>query len=131
LYLAEGIGAIIEVKSNIVSQWREVESTTRMVKSLIRQFGSMMSFGNPPQPRIPVFAVGYEGYRTIDSIKLRLMRTDSLAQPDGVLVIEPGLFVGEGIECTGSLALYGFIVNINTACTTLISAMPDYFSYAR
>jgi hypothetical protein len=131
LYLAEGIGAIIEVKSNLASQWEEVVSTTEKVKKLTRNFGSTISFGNPPPPQIPVFAAGYEGCSSIDTIKQRLDKTDVAVRPDGVLVLDPGLFVGGGIEETGPLALYGLIVLVNSVCTSVISIRPDYLAYAR
>src|SRR5262249_49094612 len=36
LYLAESVAAVIEVKSNLSSQWEEVEKTVREVKKLRR-----------------------------------------------------------------------------------------------
>jgi len=130
LYLAEGVGAVIEVKSDLASQWSDVESTTKRVKKLVRNFGSKITFGNPPS-RIPVFAVGYVGYKSIEAIKQRLNRSGASTRPDGVLVLEPGLFVGRGIEATGPLALYGLVVTVNAACVSLLAAMPDYLAYAR
>jgi hypothetical protein len=112
--LAEGIGAIIEVKSDPASQWSEVGSTARQAKKLIRNFGATLSRGNPPPPQIPIFAVGYTGYKSIDTIKQRLDKTDVPARLDGVLVLGPGLFIGEAIEGTGPLALYGLVVHVNT-----------------
>ena len=130
LYLAEGIGAIIEVKSNVASQWSEVESTTRQAKKLIRNFGGTFSRGKPPPPQIPVFAAGYAGYKSIDAIIQRLDKTDPPARPDGVLVLEPGLFAGQ-ITATSSLALYAFVVCVNTVCTSVISVAVDYLAYVR
>lgn len=130
LYLAEGIGAVLEVKSNLSSQWKEVEATTLKVKELTRSFKGTVSFGGSnPSRKIPVFAIGYQGYKSLEAIDRCLANTTSLAKPDGVLVLEPGLFIGGGIGAEGALALYGFTIVVNTICTSVISASPDYFAY--
>lgn len=38
LYLAEGVGATLEVKSNVMSQWDEVVATTFSIKNLRRRY---------------------------------------------------------------------------------------------
>jgi hypothetical protein len=57
LYLAEGVAAVIEVKS----KWEEAGRTATAVKKLSRELGATFSMGNPPSPKIPVFEVGYTG----------------------------------------------------------------------
>ena len=59
LYLAEGIAAVIEVKSNIKSQWKEVEKTAKKLSKLDRRFAGGIVNPKSPENRVPLFAVGY------------------------------------------------------------------------
>ena len=43
LYLAEGIAAVIEVKSNIADQWSEVTGTMSRLSPLRRQYGGVVA----------------------------------------------------------------------------------------
>jgi hypothetical protein len=45
LYLAEGIAAVIEVKSNAMSQWKEAVHTASLLAPLKRSFSAAMTFG--------------------------------------------------------------------------------------
>ncbi len=56
LYLAEGVAAVIEVKSNISNQWKEAYDTGTKLKALQRKFGSYLSMGLVFQI-IPMFVV--------------------------------------------------------------------------
>jgi len=48
LYLAESIAAVVEVKSNVSSQWKEAVSTAEQLEPLCRQFGFTMTTGTKP-----------------------------------------------------------------------------------
>ena len=88
LYLAEGISAVIEVKSDVAGQWSEVEGTARQLSLLKRQYGSGVSFGPQATKHIPLFVVGYTGWKTLETVTAKL-------QPgyvDGILVIDSLLF---------------------------------------
>jgi hypothetical protein len=87
LYIAEGVVAAIEVKSNLVSQWSEIESTTEKVKKLTRKIIAGISRGGQ-SPQVPVFAVGYTGYKSITAAERRLENTKANARPDGILVLK-------------------------------------------
>jgi hypothetical protein len=63
LYLAEGIAAVIEVKSNISGQWKEACDTGTKLKALQRNFVIGMSMGPVPLD-IPYFVVGTLAGRT-------------------------------------------------------------------
>lgn len=62
LYLAEGVAACIEVKSNLITQWNEVKETSEKVKQLRRRLSA--STGMAPK-QIPLFAVGYKGWKSV------------------------------------------------------------------
>jgi hypothetical protein len=71
LYLAEGVVAVIEIKSNIVSQWKEVEATAKQLAVLSRNYDypSGVSFGPRAGDKIPLYAVGYTGWKEFETVK--------------------------------------------------------------
>lgn len=94
LYLAEGIVAVIEVKSNLVSQWDEVTQTAQQLKSIQRdfQYERGVSIGPRATPSIPLFVVGYSGWKTFSKVKEHVDLNKGI---NGVLVIENGHFFGQ------------------------------------
>lgn len=116
LYLAEGVSAVIEVKSDVAGQWTEVESTVRQLSQLKRQYGSGVSFGPQATPHIPFFVVGFTGWKNVDTVKSKL----SPGMVEGVLVIDSLLFASTsqflGITAAGTpAALWGLICAIHLA----------------
>ena len=109
LYLAESVAAVIEVKSNIASQWDEALKTAEQLAQLQRQFGSSLSMGPPPGSRIPLFVVGYTGWAQMETVKEHL----SNGPIDGILIIQTGIFINAdtfgSIVGTGPWALWGLI----------------------
>lgn len=89
IYLAEGIAAVIEVKSNLSSQWNEVINTSAKLRKLKRVFQvpGFTPYG-PPMANIPIFAVGYTGWKKLETI----IEKANSGVVDGVLVIDEGLF---------------------------------------
>lgn len=87
LYLAESAAAVIEVKSNLSSQWSDVVRTANALAPLQRSFGATMSFGASPTSRIPLFAVGYTGWATMPALQNNFINA---AHVDGALVIDAG-----------------------------------------
>lgn len=122
LYLAESVGAIIEVKSNLSSQWGEVVDTARRVKQLTRDLrkpGGILLEGSPEPElsvtnpeKIPCYAVGYTGYQTLNGLKNRFETTPIEDRPDGALVIESGCFVGLMGATTGVWGLYALVTEL-------------------
>jgi hypothetical protein len=132
LYLAESVAAVIEVKSDLSSQWDEVEKTAREIRRLKRPFNKDR---NPPvSPGVPgypdpitVFAVGYKGWAKLETLRGRF-GVDALV--NGILVIEgglwatymmptyrrPGLDESRGIyqvnEIEGPMALWGLFCSL-------------------
>jgi hypothetical protein len=127
LYLAEGVGAVIEVKSDVAGQWGDVISTANQLSPLRRNFGATSFMGQPPSARIPLYAVGYTGWKETDTLQKHLPD----AEVDGVLVIDSGLYYGRTATASGPWSLWALIAGIHEAISSLksISAHPD--EYAR
>lgn len=130
LYLAETVAAVVEVKSDVSSQWDEAVSTARRLHPLVRNYETMMSMGNVPE-RIPLFVVGYTGWKDIETLKRRIQETPKIS---GILVIDPGLFVGapklNGVSATGPWCLWGLITCVNDAIQGLKAASWSPGAYA-
>ncbi|MBX5183378.1 hypothetical protein HJB88_12100 [Rhizobium sp. NZLR5] len=127
LYLAESVAAVIEVKSNLKNQWEEVDRTAEQLRPLKREFGGMVSVGAPPEQRIPIVVVGYEGWKTLESLENKV--NSSII--DAALIIDRGLFVAkDGTTATGSLALWGMICFLNRKIQGLLSVSTNPLSYA-
>jgi hypothetical protein len=127
LYLAEGIAAVVEVKSDLSKQWNEVEATAAALRSVERVFQvpGFTPFGPPPK-RIPIFSVGYVGWQQLDTVQ---KKADS-GVVDGIMIIEPALFstrsdFPNGSFAQGPLALRG-LVSVLHYCT--LSVVINSFS---
>jgi hypothetical protein len=121
LFLAEGVAAVIEVKSDVANQWGEVLSTAEHVKKLRRRFrrqniATMVDhlerelerpgadadhldlvqrmkqeaavLASEPGERIPVFAVGFRGWKTRETLQEKLKGSPV----DAVLVLDSMFF---------------------------------------
>jgi hypothetical protein len=133
LLLAESVAAVIEVKSDLSKQWKEVMKTTCGVKQLQRRLGpaiTQSSTGAPSAGRtIPVYAVGYMGYGTAKRLHDCLRKTDPDSRPDAALVIDPGILVSPPYMAEGSVALYGLCWLIHSRLNELVSATPNMLAY--
>jgi hypothetical protein len=136
LYLAEGIVAVIEVKSDVASQWEEVVSTARQLARLTRTYGSGVSIGPRAGEKIPIYGVGYRGWSKFESLGTRLQECPEVS---GILVIESGHFVGRYDALTAEntpyvysyergsspMALWGLISCIQHAASMTTSKAKD------
>ena len=132
LYLAEGVAAAIEVKSDLAAQWRQVEQTSEALKSLTRDLGNTANIlmGVPPGEQIPLFAVGYTGWHKMEAVVEHL----EPGVVDGVLVIDSGLFASGkefmGLTATGPWSLWGLISCLHQAACNLKSTSANPIQYA-
>ncbi len=133
LYLAEGVAAVVEVKSDLSKQWAEVEATASALHPLQRVFQApgFTPYG-PPPTQIPLFAVGYTGWKQLDTV----MERANLGVVDGVLVIDRGLFstsktFPNGLYVEGSLSLWGFICALHVATTAIVMNAFSPIEYVR
>lgn len=121
LYLAEGIAAVIEVKSNLASQWEEVKSTSLQLKRLERRYGGGMISGFQPPKQIPLFAVGYTGWKTLDKLQEKL--NEGIVE--GILVIDSGFFASvpsfQKLVATGTWSLWGLVASLHQLTSVLSS----------
>jgi hypothetical protein len=130
LYLAEGVAAVVEVKSDAAGQWNEALHTASQLVAVTRVFGFAMVMGNAPTPKIPLFVAGYTGWEQATTVQQHLQNNPSVA---GVLVINPGIFVSTaqygGITATGPWALWGLISSLYQAVSSLQAAVNNPLSY--
>lgn len=93
LYLAESVLAAIEVKSNIRKEFDDALRTAKKIKSLTRDVADGYTEGIAKEKiniEIPVFAVGYTGWKTVKKVEEKLNENKCI---DGILVVDPGIFV--------------------------------------
>jgi hypothetical protein len=129
LYLAESAAAVIEVKSNLSNQWNDAVNTAKALAPLKRSFGATMSFGAGPQPQIPMFAVGYTGWKTMPPLQSNLNNCPDIF---GALVIDAGLYASKsGLVATGPWALWGLIIDLHFVTNSLQSASTSPLDYAK
>ena len=132
LYLAEAVAAVIEVKSNVSSQWSEAQRTSDLLSPLRRSYGASMTMGGfPPSPTIPLFVAGYTGWKTMSSVQSHLNANPNVS---GILVIDAGLFASSSqfgaVQATGPWALWGLIGILHLITNSLQAASTNPFDYA-
>ncbi|MDT9013476.1 hypothetical protein RQP55_08575 [Novosphingobium sp. APW14] len=128
LYLAEAAAAVVEVKSNLANQWTDAVNTANALATLHRSFGASMSFGNGPASQIPLFAVGYTGWKNISTLQNNLNACPNIM---GALVIDAGLYASRsGLVAQGPWALWGLIADLHFITNSLQSASTDPLAYA-
>jgi hypothetical protein len=127
LYLGESVAAVIEVKSDVSNQWSEVLRTAEKLAPLRRKFQTVFNYGDAPSETIPLFAVGYVGWKELDTLRKRL----DDGPVTGILVIDPGLFAAAGgMSAIGPWALWGLIASLTILTGKPHMAMPDPQIYA-
>lgn len=103
LYLAEGVCAVIEIKSDLSSQWDEVIRSRAALSPLRRKYSASISRGSVPE-NIPHFAVGYRGWKTQETLKEKMEAQDM----EGILVLDSALYVSKSRQGTGVYSLFAW-----------------------
>lgn len=86
LYLAEGVGAAVEVKSDLPGQWEEVLATGKSVGALHRDNGTS---------QVPYFAVGYAGWKKKETMFAKFQEARAAGVPlTGLLSLAPAFYIG-------------------------------------
>jgi hypothetical protein len=131
LYLAEGVAAAIEIKSDLSAQWGEVEDTTASILTLKRSMRAGALWRGPaPFEFVPTLAVGYRGYSTVDGLCRRLDSTHPDRRPIGALVLgDPGVFIVGRKAGTGADAMLLFLAFLTKLCTQVVNADFDVNAY--
>jgi hypothetical protein len=142
LYLADSAALVIEVKSDLSSKWNEVCRTAKAVLRLRRKWQGHLAVNGtgameicpPCISRVPFLAVGYRGQKKLETIRCQLDGTSSQERPDGVLVIENGLYSGCSLNAyaacgVGAAGLMGFCTDVAWLAGNVIWAVPDLQRY--
>ena len=124
LYLAEGVCAVLEVKSDLAGQWSEVLNTQSRLTPLRRSCIDWLSY-KKQSDSIPLFAIGYRGWKTMETLRDKLDQSNL----EGILVLESGLFCGRKYQEKGPEALYAFFMTMQELTGNLIHAFSDYDAY--
>jgi hypothetical protein len=127
LALAEAVVGVVEVKSDLSTQWDEVLNTARRVSPLKRTaMGAQIVMGPTPQETIPTFAVGYTGWKTIEALQKNVERSGVW----GGLVIDSGLYWSPIGYAEGPVSLWMMICDLYAQTTGLVSAITNPLLYA-
>lgn len=145
LYLAESVALVIEVKSNLATEWDGVERSAEKLRQLRRRWlarlglsrGSLSLMapvdGGSMESRIPFIALGFTGYGTLERLAERIRSTPEEKRPDAVLVFESGAYF-DAKSNSGDIGLEGYFA-FSTGTSALMSevlmATPDFRGYLK
>lgn len=128
LYVAEGVAAVAEVKSDLTGQRDQVIETARKVRALLPKREEKFMMGEVPTS-IPFFAIGYRGWKTAEGAAGLLLE----GVVDGVYEIEPARFAmkraAKVIYWNGPHAMVVFVNEIRRSLTRLLMADPTLITY--
>jgi hypothetical protein len=128
LYLAEGVAAAIEVKSDMAGQWSEVENTARQLSALHQTPVASLTIGNRAQTRVPFFVVGFRGWSDLETLKRKVAASASV---DAALIIESGNFASKDQSwATGGWGLWMLIATLQFLASSVIGGRVDLMRYA-
>lgn len=134
LYFADTVGAAIEVKSNLSTQWDEAEQKLKEVNSVcpleLKDDGSIRLWD---EYQIPFFIIAYKGPKRLSTIEKKI-RPRSIYPPAGVYVVESNLFIGYQngtLEATTEAgAMLAFIISLYTVLSKRQHRPLDLLAYA-
>lgn len=134
LYLAESVCCVIEVKSDLSKQWKQVVPKAQKLSSLTREPGALIAAGSPPSETIPLFVVGFTGWKDSETATRNLATGRAGAKSlSGVLVIDEGIYVSaEGDQpraVTGPESIFEFLLNLEALTSSMIAAKPRLRPY--
>lgn len=148
LYLADGVAAAVEVKSDIQKQWKQVIATAKRIAALRRDTAALtpqtierMSRAAAPPPttrtKIPFIAVGYNGWNNPEALRQSIEDKGVAGTVDAALVIDTQIFVaydkGElaGMPAaTGPFAFWAFLSVLHQSARYVTDTgvrLSDYF----
>jgi uncharacterized protein DUF6602 len=137
LYLAESICAVVEVKSNLATQWIEAVKKAQSIFCLDRKPGVIGYVGGRPPNKIPVFIVGYEGWANAETARANLETCNQQGVVvSGVLQLQPSYYIGAqpdyaGLSFTDERGLFGFLLSIEHLTSSMLGSKPPFMAYMR
>jgi hypothetical protein len=132
------VAFVIEVKSDLEAQWAQVKSTTSKVRPLVRKWRGHtainptgeLSVMSASHSRIPVIAVGYEGFNSAESLCTKLLGTPEEERPDCSFVIKSGHYVSwNGRMTTREEGFFQFCADCSYFMRNVLTAEPDLIAY--
>lgn len=125
LYMAEGVCAVIEIKSDLVKQWNQVVESHKKLVSVKRRMKPLIRFGEISET-IPYIVVAFEGWTTEETLKNKLNESGI----DGILILDSALYQSKiGNSGCGAGALLAFLAHLQHYLGNIISATTDFESY--
>jgi hypothetical protein len=138
LYLAESICAVVEVKSNLASQWSEAVAKAQSIFGLDRKPGATVVVDRKPPPKkIPVFVVGYQGWANVDTARTNLEACNQEGVVvSGVLQLQPSYYVGAEPDYFAhsfgdERGLFGFLLSVEQLTSSMLGSKPPFMAYVR
>lgn len=135
LFLAEGVCAVVEVKSDLSGQWAEVEATYHAVSKLdckrlatmTARNGRFRIMSGDETTKIPVYAVGYRGWKKPETLTEKCSRLGL----SGALILETPMFYSAETKrvTSGSRALFDLFVELSDLASAMLSVAIDYDGY--
>ena len=144
LYPPEAVAVVIEVKSDIDTQWNRLKLASEKLGKFERRFGAVITMGELPK-QIPYFAVAYKGPKKLQTLWDRLKIHPRIS---GVLIVESKVFLArasalglsldnntsaqpEHVGCgyEGNDALWAFVIALHAAMTVLQAASANPNKY--
>lgn len=134
LYLAESVCCVIEVKSNVQDQWDQVVAKAQKLTTISRSTGVIAWAGPKPDRTIPLFAVGFKGWKHSESALEALQKVPADAGAlSGILMLDSGVYVSRGVYEThanaGPEAIFGFLLSLEQLTSTMLVAKPNLAAY--
>ncbi|WP_454801768.1 DUF6602 domain-containing protein [Mucilaginibacter phyllosphaerae] len=158
LLFAEGVAAVIEVKSNLANQWNEVLGTGSKLFQLERKISGGMMMGSygttimqiagtdfsknnlgklPETPqsmikrKVPYFVVGYHGWANSNTIDQKILESNGIVS--GILQLDIEYFQGNSsfrnVSASREVSLLAFINSISEAASYIQIASANFLDY--
>lgn len=105
IYLAEGVAAVIEVKSNLDKHWNDVKKKVKKIKEIKRNLKPVVFRSGIDLSSIPTFVVAYKGTHVATKF-------NEFNLVDGILIIEKGDFAAHNIHVEGAAGIANFIFSL-------------------
>ena len=143
VYLADSVAFVVEVKSNLSTQWGQVEDKAAQMAPLRRNWTQHWHYGprgypespGPKESQIPFIAVGFEGFATANSLKRKIASIRSPSRVHGAAVVESGAYActvqGTTPKAEGVGGLFALCVDAAYLARNVIIAQPELSGYLR
>lgn len=139
LYLAESVAFVVEVKSDLSSQFDQVQAGAEKVRLLRRKWKGHLAMDenanvnkiDPSLSRIPFVAVGFRGHSSLGTLKERLEGIAEQKKPDAAFVVESGAYFSPftGHAGEGEEGLFLLVTDLAYFARNVLSAAPDSAVY--